>query len=67
MDRDNTGSIDKADLKFKIIKYINSGTYDVSKHPKFNNGKTASQIQDDFLENFGDVNKDGSINKIVIY
>jgi hypothetical protein len=37
--------------------------YDVTKHPKYNNGKTAAQIQDELLENFGDVNKDGCITK----
>jgi len=54
-DKDGSGKIDRNDLH---------GVYDVSMHPKFQNGEmTEEEIFDEFLGNFGDRNGDGMIDK----
>ena len=53
-DRDGSGKIDRNDLH---------GVYDVSMHPKYQNGEmTEEEIFNEFLSNFGDKNGDGLIN-----
>ncbi len=54
-DKDGSGQIDRNDLH---------GVYDVSMHPKFQNGEmTEEEIFGEFLSNFGDKNGDGLISK----
>ena len=54
-DKDGSGAIDRNDLH---------GVYDVSMHPKFQNGEmTEEEIFAEFLSNFGDKNGDGLINR----
>ena len=54
-DKDGSGHIDRNDLH---------GVYDVSMHPKYQNGEmTEEEIFGEFLANFGDRNGDGLINR----
>ena len=54
-DKDGSGQIDRNDLH---------GIYDVSMHPKFQNGEmTEEEIFGEFLSNFGDKNGDGLISR----
>ena len=54
-DKDGSGHIDKYDLE---------GVYDVSMHPKFQNGEmTKEEIFNEFLANFADLNGDGKVTR----
>ena len=56
-DKDCNGHIDAADLK---------GVYNAKLHPKVKSGeKTEDQVFTEFLQNFGDKNKDGIIERYV--
>ena len=62
--------VDKAFLKFdwdgsgQIEKNDLYSVYDVTMHPKFQNGTmTRDQILNEFLSNFGDANHDGIISR----
>ena len=55
MDKDCSGFIEPNDLK---------GTYDTSQHPKVRSGQmTENEVFGEFLESFGDVNRDFKISK----
>ncbi|KRX06073.1 hypothetical protein PPERSA_01151 [Pseudocohnilembus persalinus] len=55
LDKDNSGSISAADLK---------GVFNCSAHPKVAKGEmTEEQVFLEFLQNFGDSNRDGTITK----
>eukprot|EP00357_Protocruzia_adherens_P024843 CAMPEP_0115038384 /NCGR_PEP_ID=MMETSP0216-20121206/43378_1 /TAXON_ID=223996 /ORGANISM="Protocruzia adherens, Strain Boccale" /LENGTH=193 /DNA_ID=CAMNT_0002418777 /DNA_START=23 /DNA_END=604 /DNA_ORIENTATION=- len=54
-DDDGNGWIDAADLK---------GVFDASQHPKVKKGEmTQDQVFMEFLQNFGDTNKDGKLTR----
>jgi len=54
-DKDGSGEIEAVDLK---------GVYNCSQHPAVKKGeKTENQVFMEFLQNFGDVNKDGKLSR----
>jgi len=73
-DKDGSGYITGDDLRYffiflsKKLKYSLNirGVYNVSFHPKVRKGEmTEDQVFLEFLQSFGDVNKDGKITRQV--
>ena len=65
-DKDCNGYIDASDLKYPY-PLIHRGVFNGKMHPKVKSGeKTEDQVFMEFLQHFGDKNKDGKIERVVL-
>jgi len=68
-DKDGNGVITAKDLRWKMLNSsFNNfrGVYNCSAHPKVQKGEmTEDQVFLEFLQNFGDSNKDGTLTRNV--